>query len=202
MYSALWSPGLRQGDVLGELPFAISSNKVEWSFQGSVTGTVSQQAGYAFVRAQPRFVMVVSHDCEFNENKRSHFLVARIESIGKITDEEREVLIAGNDVMKAIEEERHVPLDTFYLEPIPGVFEDARRVNFCAITSFAMELTKEILGSKKAELQHDQRIRLRNKLGVFFGRDAEDIPEDQKAAPPPKDEGGPAARVVEAEPQA
>ncbi len=183
MYSSLWSPGLRQGDIFGEIRFPVWTDRIKWVFPGNVSLSVTDNPEVGFVKTQPRFVVVISHDCEFNEGKRSFFLVARIENIQVgLSDEQLKLLRRAND-LRSMEDGVQVPVDTFVLDPVLGAFENRMRVNFCTVTPLPMTYLSEALKLKRAELQHDQRILLRSKLGYFFGRDAEDISEGEKKPP-------------------
>ena len=62
-----------------------------------------------------------------------------------------------------------------------------------------MALKKVALGLNRAELEHADRILVRRKLGVFFGRDADDNADAEKAVPNPVETAQqPAPAVVEA----
>lgn len=179
-----WSLRVRQGDVVGEIPFALPTKRAQFVATGAVTG-LGLAAQSVIVQAAPRYVAIVSHDCEFNENKRDHFLVAQVERLRKdLTPEQLAELRDGNDAEAASMEGRNYPVDTFFLDPLAGVFEEPRRINFCTITPFAMSSLETMLEFKKAELDHATRVLLRRKLGVFFGRDAEDVPDDERAPAP------------------
>jgi len=84
MYSSLWSPKLRQGDLLGPLHLPLIGNNHEVI---STLPNIGAAAGGAAERmilpASRRYVVVVSHDCEFNEGKRDRVLLARIQSVQK-----------------------------------------------------------------------------------------------------------------------
>jgi hypothetical protein len=184
VYSATWSPGFRQGDVLGKLFFP-NTGRLTVVSQGQLAGDVTPANDRQYVEAREYYVLVISHDCEFNEGKRTHFAVARIEPLAsRLKADELELLRLGNDVERAAAENRNVPLDTFYLDPIQGIWGGPRRANLGVVTSYPMEIATRSDQFKKAELAHEHRVLLRRKLGVFFGRDAEDIPEAEKTAPP------------------
>jgi hypothetical protein len=129
--------------------------------------------------------MVISHDCEFNEGKRAQFLVARIERLPTTTSAPVEDLLAANDLQVAAERGLSVWTDSFVLSPSVEVFGDAhhRRVNFCRVMSLPMKSQSEALTLKKAELEQSERERLRFKLAFFFGRQADDIPDEEKHSP-------------------
>ncbi|HXH89847.1 MAG TPA: hypothetical protein VNI55_14705 [Gaiellaceae bacterium] len=136
-----------------------------------------------------RLLVVLSHDCEFNERKRTHFVVARIESISaKTSEEELAAMQFANDYSAAVAAEARIPLDTYYLDPVPGAFEVPMRVNFACLASLPMETAADVLSVKRAELLHEERVKFRRKAGVFFGRDADDIPDEEKQPPPPRED--------------
>jgi hypothetical protein len=181
MYSDRWSPGLRQGDIFGEFPFPLLKGKEVWGYGGGLSMTSPQSPIQVQMPTPLRWLIVLSHDCEFNEGKRTHFVVARIDSISaKATPEELDELRFANDYAAAVEAGVSIPLDTFYLDPVPGAFASPMRANFACLAALPMEFCDKALELKRAELLHDERVRFRRKAGVFFGRDADDIPEDEK----------------------
>ena len=129
-----------------------------------------------------RFVAVVSHDCEFNEGKRNKFLVARIERVpGNLTDEQRIDLRESNDVEARADAEKTVAgVDSFVYDPLPGALEDESVASFKTITPLPTSLIDYYVSTKKAELEHEQRLLFRKKLAWFFGRFAEDVPDEEK----------------------
>jgi hypothetical protein len=180
-----WSPALRQGDVFGEVLFpllskagAIKQVNTFGIFQG---GTVEMSGSEATLPASMRFAAIVSHDCELNEQKdRGWFLAARLESVSrKTTPEEIAQLRAANDITPDGGEERKA-LDTFLLEPLPGVYEEAMNINLGTVTPFPLSLARQVLLAKRAELVHEQRLLLRTKAAFFFGRSAPDIDDGER----------------------
>ena len=195
MYAKLWSPKLRQGDVLDKVPFPIATPQLSQTFQTNLAGSILETLGSPTVAAKPSLVVVVSHDCEFNEGKRTHFLVARIDGFpSELAAVDLAELEAGNDVEQASAAELAIAADTFVLWPLEGLFPQARRINFAAMASIPMKSVDELVKFKKAELQHVHRVLLRKKLGVFFARETDDIADDQKHDPsePPTAEPVPA----------
>jgi hypothetical protein len=180
VYSARWSAQLRQGDVFGEIPLPLLKGKEVWGFSGGLSGT-QQIPVQVQIPTPPRWVIVISHDCEFNEGKRTHFVVARIDSINPKTEpEDLELLKYANDYARSVAEKKEIPLDTFYLEPIEGAFDRPMRANFACLASLPMDYRDEALKLKHAELEHEQRVLFRRKVGVFFGRDADDVADADK----------------------
>jgi hypothetical protein len=172
---------------------------MRWVESGGLMGSSTEsKPEMSVVSIKQQFVMVLSHDCEFNEGKRHYFMVGRIDGFpGKISEEQLLLVQAGNDIATAIKKELKIPLDVFYLEPLGGVFDKPQYVNFGAATFMSMDFTKEALAQKRAELLHEHRVLLRTKLGYFFGRPADDIPDEEKK-PPPKAEPAAPSPVKEA----
>jgi hypothetical protein len=142
------------------------------------------QASAVEVPTKVVYAIVISHDCEFNEGKRDQFLAARTRQLDpRLEDDEIDALRLGNRILDATATEVSIAVDTFFLEPIPGRFEEPRIVDFCTITPFPMKLLNEAMRCKCAELQQEHRVYLREKLALFFGRQADDVPEDQKFDP-------------------
>lgn len=184
MYSELWSHGLRQGDVVGPIAFPLlgaqfqrvspSGSLVEAPAPGTPTGII--------VPAEPSFVVVVSHDCEFNEGKRNKLLVARLQSMpGHLTSDQENALRESNDLEVRVARKLKVAgIDNWLFAPVAGVFETEQVANFGTITPLPMKLSGELLDLKRAELLHEHRVLFRKKLAYFLGRDAEDVPDDEK----------------------
>lgn len=195
MYAQGWSPGLRQGDILAEVFFPQVTNQVTViTNTPSLTRPVAERPITSVIlQGEHRFAVVVSHDCEFNEQKRNRLLVARVQSVpGNLTPEQRNELRASNDVesLLALNPDAHVAgVDSFLLDPLHGLFADEQVIVFTTITPFPMKMKNELLNSKRAELRHEDRVRLRQKLAWFFGRGGEDLPDDQKTPAPNLDEG-------------
>ena len=185
MYATRWSPGLRQGDILKDIPFAIPTSKVSWVYESGVAQRASAATPRALIYAQSRTGMVISHDCEFNERKRPLFIVARVENLNaRLTPEQVEQLRLGNDLAKASELGVNVALDTFFLEPRPPFLSQPMRVNFCAVTSLPMEDAANFANLKRVELDQHNRELLRSRLAMFFGRPANDIGDEEKIREP------------------
>jgi hypothetical protein len=170
--------------VVGKVPFPLPAKQARFVSSGGATG-LGLRAVEALVPTKDEYVAIVSHDCEFNEEKRKHFLVARIDDVSsKLTDEELEQLFRGNDIEAASAADEQFPLDTFMLDPLEGVFDRPRRINFCTITPYSIGAAAEMRKLKQAELEQETRALLRRKLGLFFARDAEDVPDEEKTDRP------------------
>lgn len=153
----------------------------------SLTGAVTTTAvGKVLIDAAEVFAAIVSHDCEFNEGKRNKVLVARLQGVPKhLTPEEVEALKASNDVTARVAADEDIAgLDSFVVDPLDGAFADAQIINLATITPLPMGMAPDLLKAKKGELDQSVRVDLRMKLGWFFGRDAEDVADETKKAPP------------------
>lgn len=194
MYSDRWSPRLRQGDIVGPVGLPLLGTQFEFiaGSRSLTEGAASSPTGKIILEAADVFVAIVSHDCEFNERKRNKLLVARLQNIqGNLTQAQVEALWASNDVAARVEADEPVAaVDSFAVEPLPGQFERPQVINFATTTPLPMSMASDLAEAKKAELVHDVRVLLRNKLAWFFGRDAEDVPDDDKQQPSPSSESG------------
>ena len=192
MYSRLWSPTLRQGDILGPAFLPTIGRTFEWVIEdSSLTGNAdARERRKVLIPGEKHYLAVVSHCCEFNEGKRNKFLLARLKSMpGNLDDEERRALRLSNDVAKRAEKDGDVAgVDAFVVEPIPGAFETEQVVSFTTITAFPMAMKDDLAKAKKAELDHATRVQFREKLAWFFGRVGDDIPDEEKKEPPERGE--------------
>ena len=188
MYSYRWSPGLRQGDIVGEIFFPTLGSDIQ-----VVTTTRSLHPEVAtattdrvLVPGQPRFVVIVSHDCEFNEGKRNRLLVARIDSVpGNLTPQQINDLRESNDVRTRAEAGKTVAgADSFLLAPVPGAFNEEKVAVFTTITPLSMKMRDGLVERKRAEMDQEHRILFREKLAWFLGRAADDIEDEEKVDAP------------------
>jgi hypothetical protein len=193
VYSELWSPGLRQGDIVGPLALPLLGKRFEVVGRGSSLTTTAQlePVGKVIIEGVEAFTAVVSHDCEFNEGKRNKLLVARLQRVqGNLTEEELDAVWASNDVEARVEADQPIAaVDSFIVAPLNGLFPEPQVINFATTTPLPMAMKDDLLAAKKAEMDHDFRVLFRKKLAWFFGRDAEDIPDADKR-PPPEPEAG------------
>jgi len=129
---------------------------------------------------------IVSHCCEFNEGKRAKFLVARLQTVrGDLSSEQLEAVRLSNDIEARAEAGEAIDgLDGFLFEPVPGQFDQPMVASFQTITPIPTSMADSLKSTKRAELEHDVRVQFRRKLGFFFGREADDVPEDEKAPAP------------------
>ncbi|HEV7771581.1 MAG TPA: hypothetical protein VGO66_13100 [Solirubrobacterales bacterium] len=192
MYSRLWSPRLRQGDILGPAFLPTIGKSFETVIQeSSLTGdTDAQRRRKVVIDGDYHYLTVISHCCEFNEGKRNKFLLARLKGVpGNLSDEEKRALRLSNDVAKRVAEDEDIAgVDAFVVEPIPGLFEAEQVVAFTTITAFPMSMRNDLAEVKKAELDHSTRVQFREKLAWFLGRAANDISDEEKELPPEPDE--------------
>lgn len=189
MYSELWSRGLRQGDVVGKiaLPLLGTEFEVVAPSRSLVEPPVSGLPPRILVPSDSCFIVVVSHDCEFNEGKRNKLLVARLQSMpGHFTPDQKQDLRVSNDLEARVAAKLTVAgVDNWVFDPLTGAFDVEQVANFATITPLPMKLRDQLVTRKRAELVHEQPVLFRKKLAFFLGRDAEDVPESQKGPPPP-----------------
>lgn len=186
MYSGSWSPSLRQGDILGPLPFLALKADVTLVTSGLVTGAgVGAEVNALVVPVTSRYVAVLSHDCEFNVGKRSSFIVARLIAVRPdLTEEQLAELRAANDIVASAEDGgAYGALDTFVVDPVPEAFESLMQIDLVNVMSCPMKAAPEYLRSKRAEMLHEHRVMFRRKIALFFGREAEDVSEQEKRPP-------------------
>jgi len=150
--------------------------------QSSLTAPPTGAVGQILIDATETHVAVVSHDCEFNEGKRSKFLVARVQrQRGDLSSEQLEAFRASNDVQQRVAAGEQVAgIDAFVYEPYDDVFTDEMVVSFPTIFPMPMDMKDDLVSVKKAELTTEARVLFRKKLGLFFARDADDIPDAEK----------------------
>lgn len=186
MYSTLWSRGLRQGDIVGEIAFPLLGAQFEvLARSASLVEPPSEPVQRIVVPAPAEYVVVVSHDCEFNEGKRNKLLIARLQAMpGNLAGEQLEALRESNNLEARVANKLSVAgVDSFVFAPIAGVSETELVANFGTITPLPMKLKDQLLDKKRAELLHEHRVFFRKKLAWFVGRDAEDMPDEEKSAP-------------------
>ena len=191
MYASRWSQTLRQGDIIGPLPFPKVQKTAQliarpkgWDQDAEILAGLEYQAA-------EEYCMVISHDCEFTEAKRERFIVARIQDINdRRSAEDKALLLASNKPLAAEEdptERRFAFVETYVLDPLAPCWERHRMVDFTALLTLPRKpwfaWAKEM---KRAELDHDRRLELRLKVAYFFGRGTgEDLPDHEKVAPYP-----------------
>ena len=177
MYSDSLSPGLWQGDVLGPVFVPAMASEIRFlpRAQPVTSMTEEQRPEEAIIRGSWRFVAVVSHECEFNADKRTRFLVARIQAVPRdLTPERRVALRESNDVeARARAGQEVASVNTFLFDPAPDAFEEESVADFTSITTLPMGAIEQYVALKKAELQPDHRVLFRKKLAWFFSRGLE-----------------------------
>jgi hypothetical protein len=191
VYSERWSPGLRQGDIVGPLALPLLGTRFEvlGPARSLTAATPPGPVGKILIEGVEALAAVVSHDCEFNESKRNKLLVARLQRVqGNLTEAQLEAVWASNDVEARVESGQPIAaVDSFILAPLDGVYDEPQVVNFATTTPLPMAMKDDLLTAKKAEMGHDVRVLFRQKLAWFFGRDAEDIPDaDRHPSPGPE----------------
>ena len=200
MYSARWTQGLRQGDIVGPVLYPRLRNAPdEVEISKSLIGN-PQSSQLLQMPADERFAVIVSHDCDVTAAKgRSHVLLARIREFDRqLSEETRQEIRAANDAVRIDEGsedgQRYEYIDTFVLDPLPGSFDEPMLVQFTTITSWPIRVYDSLVAKKKAELEHEHRVQLRNKLGFFLGRAADDEPDEDKFDAPTGAKGGDEAK--------
>ena len=185
MYSELWSTRLRQGDIVGpvSIPFLGKQHQVLTTVD-TLGGTIPTEIQSVVVPVKPKYVAIVSHDCEFNEAKREYILLARIQRIDpRMKPEEIEAVRLSNDVRGRHEAKQQVDgVDSFLIDPIDGHLEGPQVISFTAVTPYPTTATMlaDLLDRKRAELTHEQRLLLKQKLAWFFLRSDDDVPAEEK----------------------
>jgi hypothetical protein len=193
LYAGRWSKTLRQGDVCGPILFPKFKNAPQqvlrpqgWAAEATVNDTLE-------LPADRRHVVIVSHCCEFNEAKRTQFLVARIQDFApNLSPEDRVAIRAANDAIRESDDgERYDYIDTFVLDPVLNCFSEPQLVSFTTIMALPISMVANLKALKHAELEHEHREKLRNKLGFFLGRKGDDVDESEKVPPTPPLPQGP-----------
>ena len=150
MYADKWSPGLRQGDILGPIPLPLLGTNFDVVFEAK--SLVAPAAGdgklWVTIPAERVVTTVISHDCEFNEGKRNKLLVARLQKPqGNLTDDQRQALRDSNNVQARADAGLDVTaVDAFLFDPLPGVFQEEQVANFATITPLPMKMAGELRG--------------------------------------------------------
>jgi hypothetical protein len=198
LYSDRWSQRLRQGDIVGQIPYPKFKGVPQWSRRSGWAEDAPANEILEYP-ASRRFAVIVSHDCEFNETKRAHFLVARVQDFAPtLSDDTRAQIRAANDAIREAEDgsgERFDYIDSFVLDPLEDCFAETQVVSFTTITALPMSMRRDVEAVKQAELAHEHRVRLRRKLAFFFGREGEDVPDAEKRDRPLSGEAGSAGEV-------
>lgn len=194
MYADRWSRRLRQGDIVGPFPLPLMGKDVSLGFKSStlIAPTPGDAPLTVTMPAANVHVAIISHDCEFNEDKRNKMLVARLQGPqGNLTEEQWEALRASNDVLARSEAGLPVAgVDSFLVDPVPGLFDTEQVVSFSTITPLPMKMAGDLYKLKCAEMTHETRVRFREKLAWFVGRDGDDIPDDEKSDKPEQSTAG------------
>lgn len=112
------------------------------------------------------FFVYLSHECDYNDNKRQFLLLTPMLSIDqglrrKAGDFSR--FIESNDV-------RQHPhyLNQFYFAPNPPRFIEDKIIDFTRLISFPTRYKNELLKKKCLQLIQEQRNFLKEKIGYYF----------------------------------
>lgn len=203
MYATRWSQTLRQGDIIGPLPFPklqkipqLVARPQGWEQDAQILTGLDYQAA-------EEFCMVMSHDCEFTEARRDRFVIARIQDIDdRWPAEKKALLLKSNNPLPDEDDpskERFAFAETYVLDPLEPCWDEPRMVDFTALLTVPRKPMFAMAKSmKRAELEHDRRLDLRLKIAYFFGRGpGDDLPDHEKVAPyPPTTEPGTALKAA------
>lgn len=207
MYSARWTQGrLRQGDIVGPILYPKLKGNPQQRHNPEGWGGDANVNYSLEMPAEHRYAVVITHDCDFTAARRDQFLLARINNFGRdVTDEQRAEIRMANDAVRIeneVEESdaevegsdaevRFEYLDTFVVSELPGHLNEEMLVNFSTIFPWPKSMIPVVLDLKRAEMEHQHRIRLRQKLGFYFAREAEDEPDERKVDAPSTTVSGP-----------
>jgi hypothetical protein len=185
MYSELWSRRLRQGDVIGPIPIPVLGKKPQVvSSVASFAGSPEDSVEGVIVPARPRYAAVLSHDCEFNEAKREHILLARIQRLDpRLSPDQIEAVRLSNDVRARHAANATVDgVDSFLIDEITAHIQGPHVIAFTTIIPYpnTEDMRTALYRAKRAELLHEHRLLLKQKLAWFFLRTDEDVPEEEK----------------------
>jgi hypothetical protein len=185
MYSELWSKRLRQGDIVGpvSIPFLGKKHQVLTTVD-TLGGAIPTPIQSVVVPVKPKYVAIVSHDCEFNEAKREYILLARIQRIDpRLDDNEIAAVRLSNDVKARHAAKQQVDgVDSFLIDAIDGHLEGPQVISFTALMPYptTASMLTDLQDRKRAELTHEQRLLLKQKLAWFFLRTDDDVPAEEK----------------------
>lgn len=115
------------------------------------------------------FFVYLSHECDFNENKRQYFILAPMfgipADVRRRTDDFHR-LINSNDV------KAHPNyLNLFYYSPSPPRFSEDKLMDFTRVISVPVTLRQQLLESKVLELTLKNRLLIKDKLGYYFSHE-------------------------------
>ncbi len=171
-----WDAGLRQGDVIGPIILPLVGKDIQILAGAPSLSVPAPEQPYTqlIIKGESRYVAVVSHDCEFNEEKRNKLLVARIQDVpGNLSGEQRTRLRESNDLLgllKATPNAKVAGVDSFVLDRVPNHFNTEQVINFATITPLPMAMKADLRATKRAEMTEEDRVRFKAKLAWFFGR--------------------------------
>jgi len=131
------------------------------------TLTTSQNKQYTVREVWSRdFCVYMSHECDFNDDKRQNFLVAPLLSIPANiarNPDELTKLKKSNDVAQS----GHY-LNYFFYESHEAILTADMLVDFTRIQYVPSNLRDTLLNSKRMELDTQSRSLLKDKLGFYF----------------------------------
>lgn len=188
MYSEQWSPGLRQGDVVGPIPIPLlnATPGTVRADRAFVAGSQSDAIDKFLIDAPQAYAAILSHDCEFTEDKAPRIVLGRIQRLpGNYAAEMIERVRRSNDVRRVLGTDTEAKIDgvnSFLLDEIPGHLDGDWTANFASVFSYANAdgMVAQLLAVKRAELVHEQRILFKTKLAWFDYRGSDDVPAEEK----------------------
>jgi hypothetical protein len=108
----------------------------------STTGIAEPSGGAVqkmLVPAKPRYVVIASHDCEFNDGKRDRIVVARLMAVPQHQAHQVDTLRLSNDI-----EARHMAdepvdgVDNFLFDPLDDCLPEPHVAVFTTLTALSV----------------------------------------------------------------
>jgi hypothetical protein len=168
-----WSEQLRQGDVVGPIRFPNYTANMTVPAQLSSL-SMSAESGELqnriIVDSKSYKVVVLSHCCEFNDDKRDRLLVA---PIWPAPADKVDSLRENNDVIRRLSQDGVDTVgwvNSFLYEEAAGVFDRPNAVRFEQMVSLPKAWHDDFMADKQVEITDAVRDQLRLKLAYFFYR--------------------------------
>ena len=112
------------------------------------------------------FFVYMSHDCDFNSNKRQFFILAPMLNIDyglKRNPDDFQRFKDSNDITTSA----HY-LNTFYFAANPPALPEDKRIDFTRIISFPVNQRGKLLEKKVLQLDQQHRGLIKQKVGYYF----------------------------------
>jgi len=113
-----------------------------------------------------KYFVYLSHECDYNDNKRQFFLLTPMLGIDQGIRRSKanfDRIILSNDV----KQHTHY-LNQFYFAPNPPTFPEDKLIDFTRIMSFPIKEKDELLRNKCAQLKQENQNLLKTKIGYYF----------------------------------